>query len=293
MVKFTFDEHGWGTRPLIPLLDADLMAKAARYVNESADLARLKGPVREEYARRSWTTWTKVMTPVTQANHRQIDAAGGVIALGSDQSSGPASHRELELLVNGGVPALNASRIGTLHGAIFMGKERALGSIEAGKLADLVLLDADQLRDVRSTERINLVIKGGVPVDRKALDLPVNRQAKQAWLGPADQVEQGEILRIVLDAANEHDSAVALRRRFRRDHRIGGQGTSHEVAHATGRIGNRHRHALRWPRQEPRALRQRHGVRRHARDGFARHARSHHQALAHGQQQLAQHAKRG
>ena len=34
MVKFTFDEHGWGTRPLIPLLDAEVMAKAARYFNE-------------------------------------------------------------------------------------------------------------------------------------------------------------------------------------------------------------------------------------------------------------------
>ena len=149
-----------------------------RDVYEPAEIARLKGPVRDEYARRAWTTWMKVMTPVAQANHRQVDSAGGVISLGSDQSSGPASHRELELLANGGVPALNAIRIGTLHGAIFMGKERDLGSIEEGKLADLVLLDADPLLDVRNAQRINLVIKGGVPVDRKALDLPVNRRGK-------------------------------------------------------------------------------------------------------------------
>ena len=120
----------------------------------------------------------KVMTPVAQENLRLIHAAGGVITLGSDQSSGPASQRELQLMVNGGIPALAAIRIATLNAAIFMGKERDLGSVEEGKVADLVLLSADPVQDIRNTERIEMVIKGGVVIDRGALDLPVNRRAR-------------------------------------------------------------------------------------------------------------------
>ena len=256
MVKFTFDEHGWGTRPLIPLLDADVMAKAAHYVNDhgirttvhisheyrarqaiagglntlahpviqgpvsesfvklmssthtpiastltigegysrlvdhpefldqplyqavytSEAITRLKTTVRDEYAKRTWTTWMKVMTPVAQENMRLINAAGGVVALGSDQSSGPASHRELELMVNGGISALDAIRAGTLNAALFLGRDRDYGSIEEGKVADLVLLAADPSVDIRNAAKIDRVFKGGVQVNRAALDLPVNRK---------------------------------------------------------------------------------------------------------------------
>ena len=256
LVKLTFDEHGWGTRPLIPLLDPGLMAEIGRYFNEHGIrttvhishefrarqaieagintlahpiiqgpvsdgfvslmaatkvpmvstltigegysrlvehpefldrpiyqavyepevLEQLRTTVRDAYAARTWTTWMKVMTPVAQENLRLIVEAGGVIVLGSDQSTGPASHRELELMVEGGIPALEAIRIGTLNAAIFMGRERELGSIEEGKLADLVLLSADPLEDISHTQDINLVIKGGKIVDRSALDLPVNRR---------------------------------------------------------------------------------------------------------------------
>jgi imidazolonepropionase-like amidohydrolase len=256
LVKLTFDEHGWGTRPLIPLLDPGLMAEIGRYFNEHSirttvhisheyrarqaieagintlahpiiqgpvsegfvslmaatkvpmvstltigegysrlvehpefldrpiyravyepeTLEQLRTTVRDAYAARTWTTWMKVMTPVAQENLRLIVEAGGVIVLGSDQSTGPASHRELELMVEGGIPALEAIRIGTLNAAIFMGKEHELGSIEEGKLADLVLLSADPLEDISHTQEIELVVKGGKIVDRSALDLPVNRR---------------------------------------------------------------------------------------------------------------------
>ena len=105
-----------------------------------------------------------------------VDSYTVVIVLGSDQSSGPASHRELELMVAGGISALDAIRIGTLNAAIFLGKERDLGSIEEGKLADLVLLDANPLDDISNAQRIAVVIKGGKIVDLGALDLPVNRR---------------------------------------------------------------------------------------------------------------------
>jgi imidazolonepropionase-like amidohydrolase len=259
MVKMTFDEHGWGTRPLIPLLDPDLMARAGRYLNEHGirttvhishefrarqaiaagintlahpiiqgpvseefvrlmastkvpmvstltigegysrlveqpefldrpiyrdtyepeAIDRMKTTTREQYAARAWTTWMKVMTPVAQENLRLIVEAGGVVVLGSDQSAGAQSHRELELMVAGGIPPLEAIRIGTLNTAIFLGRDRDLGSIEAGKLADLVLLNADPVADISNTQDIAAVIKGGRVVDRAALDLPVNRQGGQ------------------------------------------------------------------------------------------------------------------
>ena len=103
-------------------------------------------------------------------------AAGGVIVLGSDQSNGPASHRELELLVESGIPPLELIRIGTLKGAIFLGKERSMGSVEEGKLADLVLLNADPLADINNAKDINLVIKPGKIIIRRRLDLPINRK---------------------------------------------------------------------------------------------------------------------
>ncbi len=119
----------------------------------------------------------KVMTPVCQENIRKVDAAGGIIALGTDQSGGTAVHRELELLVAGGIPTMNAIRIATLNSAIFLGRERDMGSVEEGKIADLVLLDANPLDDINNAKRIDMVVKGGHIIDRSKLDLPVNRKA--------------------------------------------------------------------------------------------------------------------
>jgi imidazolonepropionase-like amidohydrolase len=64
----------------------------------------------------------------------------------------------------------------TLYAARFLGREQDLGSIEEGKIADLVLLDADPLADINNAKRVNLVVKDGVVIDRSKLDLPVNRK---------------------------------------------------------------------------------------------------------------------
>ncbi len=78
-------------------------------------------------------------------------------------------------MVAGGIPELEAIRIGTLNAAIFLGKERDMGSIDEGKLADMVLLQANPLDDISNAQKIELVIKAGRIVDRGALDLPANR----------------------------------------------------------------------------------------------------------------------
>jgi len=61
-------------------------------------------------------------------------------------------------------------RTATLNPAQFLKRDTDLGSIAAGKLADLVLLDADPLDNIHNTQRIRAVVAGGKLLDRRALD---------------------------------------------------------------------------------------------------------------------------
>jgi imidazolonepropionase-like amidohydrolase len=70
-------------------------------------------------------------------------------------------HEELELLVEAGLSPLEALQTATLNPAKFLGKEKELGTIEKGKLADLVLLDANPLADIKNTTRIAAVVANG------------------------------------------------------------------------------------------------------------------------------------
>jgi imidazolonepropionase-like amidohydrolase len=149
-----------------------------RAILSAKEIEDLRTVTRREWEERRWTQWMKVMTPVAQENLKLLHEAGGVVVLGTDQSNGAAVHRELELLVAGGISPLDAIRIGTLHGAIFLGKEKDLGTIEPGKLADLVLLDADPTKDIDNAKRIHLVIKGGAVVDRSRLEIPGNGETQ-------------------------------------------------------------------------------------------------------------------
>ena len=145
-----------------------------RAVFTKEEIAQLKNKTRREYQDSTWTWWMKLMTPVAQENLWKIHAAGGILALGTDQTNGASVHREMELLAAAGIPALDVIRIATLNGARFLGKEDQLGSIEEGKLADLVLLNADPAADINNARQIHLVIKNGNLVDREKLSLPVN-----------------------------------------------------------------------------------------------------------------------
>jgi imidazolonepropionase-like amidohydrolase len=64
---------------------------------------------------------------------------------------------------------MEALRAATLNPARFLGKERELGTVERGKLADLVLLDANPLEDIRNTQRIAAVVANGRYMDKSEL----------------------------------------------------------------------------------------------------------------------------
>jgi imidazolonepropionase-like amidohydrolase len=134
----------------------------------------LKTEKRAEYQQRKWTWWMKIMTTITQENVFKLHDGGAILVAGTDQTTGPALHRELELLSDAGIPPLDIIRIATLNGAVFLGIEEDMGSIEEGKLADMVLLNADPSVDIRNARQIDQVIKGGNIIDRSKLLLPIN-----------------------------------------------------------------------------------------------------------------------
>ena len=99
---------------------------------------------------------------------RRAHELGVEIACGTDhlfdaeELELPALHLELELLVHGcGLSALEALRSATWIGAKVLGRERELGTIEVGKLADLVVLNEDPSENILATRSIRLVVKGG------------------------------------------------------------------------------------------------------------------------------------
>lgn len=93
--------------------------------------------------------------------------AGGKVLFGSDQTGFPglAIHQEMELLVDAGISRGEALKAATVYAAELLRKEKDLGTVEVGKLADLVVLGADPLVDIRNTRKIEMVFLGGERVD--------------------------------------------------------------------------------------------------------------------------------
>lgn len=144
---------------------------------EADERQRLKTEESAKQKENRWAAWMKVMTPVAQDNMKRLNAVGkDIVAAGTDQSSGPALHRELELLVGAGISPADTIVIATRNAARALGKLEELGTIEAGKLADLVLLKADPTKDINNAKLVDTVIKNGQIIDRSKLDLPVNRR---------------------------------------------------------------------------------------------------------------------
>jgi imidazolonepropionase-like amidohydrolase len=145
----------------------------------AAEREQLKTKTRAEWQARPWTWWMKIMTPIAAENIRKIHAAGGVVACGTDQSSGPATQRELELLAAAGISPLDVIHIATYNSAVFLGKADQLGSVEVGKLADLVLLSKDPTTDINNAKSIVFVIKNGRLVDESQLPLAGGKQKRR------------------------------------------------------------------------------------------------------------------
>jgi imidazolonepropionase-like amidohydrolase len=88
--------------------------------------------------------------------------AGVPVESGTDTLAGFGLHREFELHVQAGIPPAQVLKDATLGAAQIMGRDKELGSIEPGKLADMVLIDGDPTKDISAVRKTWLTIKDGV-----------------------------------------------------------------------------------------------------------------------------------
>jgi imidazolonepropionase-like amidohydrolase len=103
---------------------------------------------------------------IASENLMLLESAGVRIVGASDAGNigtlhGPALHRELELMVTAGLRPMDAIVSATRNAAAVMGKHGEVGTLERGKFADLVILDADPLADIKNTRKIFKVMKTG------------------------------------------------------------------------------------------------------------------------------------
>ena len=118
----------------------------------------------DERARRRtiWTRKDELAFPRLAAEDKKLIAAGGKVCIGSHgQFQGLGYQWEMWSLASGGVSNMEVLKSATIHGAEAIGLAQDLGSIEPGKLADLVILNQNPLDDIHNTNAIGFVMKNG------------------------------------------------------------------------------------------------------------------------------------
>jgi imidazolonepropionase-like amidohydrolase len=122
----------------------------------------------------------------------ELHRAGIPLLVGSDSLDpfvfpGDSLHRELGEFVQAGFTPLEAIQAATRGAAQFLGREKDFGTVEVGKTADLVLLDANLLENIANTRKILAVIRNGKYLDRAALDAMLTKAKSAAAAVPPEK----------------------------------------------------------------------------------------------------------
>jgi imidazolonepropionase-like amidohydrolase len=148
----------------------------------------LVAPLREQFQRaydrvqQNQQSLYKTLFPKGMALERAFAKAGGLLTAGTDPTGsggvipGFADQREIELLVDAGFSPVQAISIATLNGAKYLGRDAKIGTIAAGKQADLVVVNGDPSRTVEDVRRVETVFKAGVGYDPVKLVQSVSGQ---------------------------------------------------------------------------------------------------------------------
>ena len=132
----------------------------------------------DEKSRRRTTSEFKDYGHINVSNAvKQLADGGTKVNLGAHgQIQGLGAHWELWMLAQGGMTPLQAIRCATLNGAEYLGMGKELGSLETGKLADLIIMDENPLDDIRNSEKIKQVMINGRLYDAETMNETGSRE---------------------------------------------------------------------------------------------------------------------
>jgi enamidase len=149
------------SQPSAPAKALDAMLPEARRQYEQRRAAIAQSPD---------TTWNVLLRKEMQLE-KMFSDAGGLLVVGTDPTgfggvvAGYSNQRALELLVQAGFTPVQAVKIATLNGATYLGRSAKIGSIAAGKQADLIVVRGDPSAKIEDVENVELVFKSGVGYD--------------------------------------------------------------------------------------------------------------------------------
>ncbi|MBM3809764.1 MAG: amidohydrolase family protein [Acidimicrobiia bacterium] len=184
------DEHGAPFKQLVQtLIKANVAITSTLTVFETFTPGRPKPPglevltpqLREQFEQNYARTAANkdsiytTLFPKGMALERAFARAGGLLIAGTDPTGGGgvipgfANQRQVELLVDAGFTALEAIQISTLNGAKYLGRDKTVGSLAAGKQADLVVINGNPAASIADIRKVETVFKQGVGYDPKKL----------------------------------------------------------------------------------------------------------------------------
>jgi hypothetical protein len=167
------ETRGFLSDPLI----VDVMGKKAiedYYENYDAIRAQRYEGDQAYYQMQLFGDMSDLLT-INQHNLRALYAAGVLVGMGTDSPGitpdwpGESMHNELELHVQAGVSPIDAIQMATSNGAKILNWDAELGSVEQGKVADLLIVKGDPANNITDTRNVVHVIKSGKLLDRAAM----------------------------------------------------------------------------------------------------------------------------
>lgn len=146
-----------------PSYDALLTGMAERGMAMVPTVSTLLGPL---YGKKDSTKREEFLVGAILGIVRRFRDAGGIVALGNDFNDGSVDERmplkEMKALRDAGLTPMEVMEASTRHAAFVCGQEADLGTLEAGKLADILIVDGDPLMELDAMRNVRAVILGGV-----------------------------------------------------------------------------------------------------------------------------------